>query len=173
VQNVAARTSRGERFRAFRFYAALGIVILVLHTIDAVIVDMPLVLPEPDHELALALRQKQLDLWSEMNKLLIAVATVTIGAIGGMMVNRDKARPLSPPQLRRAAASWLFCAMSLYFGYLSYQQATRMLTHGVFDPFTPRLWWPARGQFWTFLVSIIIFGDFVYSSIRGKTAAHS
>jgi hypothetical protein len=173
VQATEPSTSTGSRFGAFRFYAALAIVVLVLHTIDAVIVDMPLVLPEPDHELALALRQKQLDLWSEMNKLLIAVATVTIGAIGGVMVNRDKAHPLSRPQLRRAAASWLFCALSLYFGYLSYQQATRMLTHGIFDPFTARLWWPARGQFWTFLISLIIFGDFVYSSIRGKPAAHS
>jgi hypothetical protein len=173
VQTTEATPSTGSRFGALRFYAALAIVVLVLHTIDSVIVNMPVVLPEPDRELALTLRQKQLDLWSEMNKLLIAVATVTIGAIGGMMVNRDKARPLSPPQLRRATASWLFCALSLYFGYLSYQQATRMLTHGVFDPFTPRLWWPARGQFWTFLISIIIFGDFVYSSIRGKAAPQS
>lgn len=173
LQKVEASTSKGTRFGALRFYAALAIVIFVLHTIDAVIVSMPVVLPEPDHDLSLALRQKQLDLWSEMNKLLIAVATLTIGAIGGMMVNRDKARPLDPPQLRRAAASWLFCALSLYFGYLSYQQATRMLNHGVFDPFTARLWWPARGQFWTFLISIIILGDFVYSSIRGKAAAHS
>lgn len=173
MHSAEARATTRSRFGALRFYVALAIAILVLHTIDSVIVNMPVVLPEPDRELSLALRQKQLDLWSEMNKLLIAVATLTIGAIGGMMVNRDKARPLSPPQLRRAVASWLFCALSLYFGYLSYQQGTRMLSHGVFDPFTPRLWWPARGQFWTFLISIIIFGDFVYSSIRGKAAAHS
>jgi hypothetical protein len=158
----------GVRFGSLRFYLALTVVIIGLHTVDAVIVNLPLVVSQPDNELAAAFRQKQLDVWSEMNKLLIAFATVTIGAIGGFMLNRDKAHPLSLPQLRRAATSWFFCALSLYFGYLSYQQATQMLKHGVFDPFTARLWWPARGQFWAYLVSIILFGDFIYTSIRDK-----
>jgi hypothetical protein len=81
-----------------------------------------------------------------MNKLLIGFATVTIGAVGGFMLNRDKTAPLSPPQMRRAAASWLFCAVSVYFGYLSYQQASWMLSYGVFDPLIARLWWPALGR---------------------------
>ena len=153
---------------SLRFYLALALVIFLLHTIDSVLVNLPLIVSEPEKEVAAAFKQKQLDLWSEMNKLLIAFATVTIGAIGGFMLNRDKAHPLTPPQLRRAATSWGFCALSLYFGYLSYQQATQMLKHGVFDPFTARLWWPARGQFWAFLVSIILFGDFIYTSIRDK-----
>jgi hypothetical protein len=171
---VPAPTSRkprpflGIRFGSLRFYVALTLVIIGLHTIDAVIVDLPMVEAQPEKELAAAYKAKQLDLWSEMNKLLIAFATVTIGAIGGFILNRDKASPLSLRQLRRAAASWLFCALSLYFGYLSYQQGTQMLKHGVFDPFTARLWWPVRGQFWTFLISIILFGDFIYTSIRDK-----
>ncbi|HEV3331352.1 MAG TPA: hypothetical protein VG096_10245 [Bryobacteraceae bacterium] len=156
------------RFGSLRFYLALAVIIIGLHTVDAVVVSIPTVVTEPDQELATEFKKKQLDLWSEMNKLLIAFATVTIGAIGGFMVNRDKTHPLSPPHLRRAAMSWFFCALSLYFGYLSYQQATQMLKHGVFDPFTARLWWPARGQFWSFLVSIILFGDFIYTSIRDK-----
>ena len=165
---IKSRTFAAVRFGSLRFYLVLTIVILGLHTVDAVLVNLPLVISEPETQVAAAFKLKQLDVWSEMNKLLIAFATVTIGAIGGFMLNRDKAHPLTLPQLRRAATSWFFCALSLYFGYLSYQQATQMLKHGVFDPLTARLWWPSRGQFWAFLISIILFGDFVYTSIRDK-----
>jgi hypothetical protein len=163
---MRARSFLGIRFGSLRFYIVVTLVIVGLHTIDAVIVDLPTLETQPDQELVTAYKEKQLDLWSEMNKLLIAFATVTIGAIGGFILNRDKASPLSLPQLRRAGASWLFCALSLYFGYLSYQQGAQMLKHGVFDPFSARLWWPARGQFWAFLISIILFCDFIYTSIR-------
>ena len=157
-----------SRSGSLRFYAALAIAIFLLHSIDAVLVNMPVQEAQAEKEVAAAFQVKQLELWSEMNKLLIAFATVTIGAIGGFMLNRDKTRPLSRPDLRRAATSWAFCAVSLYFGYLSYQQATQMLKHGVFDPLTGRLWWPARAQFWSYLVSIILFADFIYTSIRDK-----
>ena len=156
------------RFGSFRFYFALAVAIICLQMVDKVIVELPVVIPQPDKELSIAFQQKQLDVWSEMNKLLIAFATVTIGAIGGFILNRDNSHRLSLPQLRRAATSWFFCATSLYFGYLSYQQATQLLKHGVFDPLNARLWLPARGQFWAFLISLLLFGDFIYTSVRDK-----
>jgi hypothetical protein len=159
-------------FGSLRFYVVLAIVVLALHFFDSIILYMPVALPVPEHELALEFKKKQLDMWAEMNKLLIAFATVTIGAVGGMLLNRDKSIPVSTSQRRRAAASWLFCALSLYFGYLSYQQASWMLNSGVFDPLTPRLWWPARAQFWSFLISVILFADFAYGSVRDKRADH-
>jgi hypothetical protein len=159
---------RGVPFGSFRFYVILAVVIVFLHGVDAVLLNMPTLITQGDKEVTNVFQEKQLDLWSEMNKLLIAFATVTIGAIGGFMLNRDKSHPLAPPDLRRAATSWLFCALSLYFGYLSYQQAAQMLKHGVFDSLSPRIWWPARAQFWSYLISIVIFGDFIYSSIRDK-----
>lgn len=158
----------GVRFGSLRFYIALAVVTVGLHTVDTVILSVPVVITQPEKEIVAAFKQKQLDLWTEMNKLLIAFATVTIGAISGFLLNRDKTHPLSIPQLRRAATSWFFCALSLYFGYLSYQLATQMLKHGVFDPFTARLWWSSRFQFWAFLISIVLFGDFIYTSIRDK-----
>jgi hypothetical protein len=145
----------------------LALVIVGLHGVDAVLLDVPVLEPE-DKATTTLFKEKQLDVWSEMNKLLIAFATVTIGAIGGFLLHRDKAEPLTIPQLRRAATSWFFSALSLYFGYLSYQEATKMLRHGVFDPLTPLLWLPARAQFWCFLISIVLFGDFIYTSIRDK-----
>jgi len=165
--HLQARWLRAVSFGSFRFYFVLALAIFFLHSIDAVMVGLP-VRESQSAELVNGFKQKQVELWSEMNKLLIAFATVSIGAIGGFIVNRDKNHPLKPPQLRRAAVSWFFCALSLYFGYLSYQQGTLLLKHGVFDAFTPRLWWPARGQFWCYLISIILFGDFIYSSIGDK-----
>lgn len=159
------------RFGSFRFYVVLAAVILSLHLLDSVFLRIPVVETQPGKELAQEFKTKQLDMWTEMNKLLIAFATITIGAVGGFMLNRDKTAPLSSRQMRRAAASWFFCALSLYFGYLSYQQATWMLSYGIFDPLGARLWWPARAQFWTYLVSVILFADFIYGSIRDKPAA--
>ena len=159
------------RFGSFRFYLVLAAVIIGLHLLDSVLLQIPVVEAQPDKQIVLEFKTKQLDMWAEMNKLLIAFATVTIGAVGGFMLNRDKTAPLSPQGMRRAAASWLFCALSLYFGYLSYQQATWMLSYGIFDPLGARLWWPARAQFWSYLVSVILFADFIYGSLRDKATA--
>ena len=175
ARGPSASAGRGHRsflhvrFGSFRFYVVLALVIISLHWLDSVFVRIPFVLPQPEKEVAREFKTKGLEMWAEMNKLLIGFATVTIGAVGGFMLNRDKTAPLSPPQMRRAAASWLFCAMSIYFGYLSYQQASWMLSYGVFDPLIARLWWPARAQFWSYLVSVTLFADFVYGSIRDKS----
>ena len=158
------------RFGSFRFYLILAIVIIGLHLLDSVFLRIPVVETQPEKEVALQFKTKQLDMWAEMNKLLISFATITIGAVGGFMLHRDKTAPLSSAQMRRAAASWMFCALSLYFGYLSYQQASWMLSYGIFDPVGARLWWPARAQFWSYLISVTLFADFIYRSIRDKPA---
>ena len=103
------------RLGSVRFYVVLAVVILGLHTVDAVIVGLPTVEVEPDPELANAFKQKQLEVWAEMNKLLIAFATVTIGAIGGFMLNRDRSHPLTAPQRRRAAVA----GFSAHFPFIS------------------------------------------------------
>jgi len=129
---------------------------------------MPFSEAMPDKELAFEFQKRQLDIWAEMNKLLITLATLTAGAVGGFILNRDKQVPLSPAQIRRAGASWIFCAFSLYFGYLAYHEATWMLSLGTFNSYNPRLWWPTQAEFWCFLISVIIFADFIYNSIRHK-----
>ena len=113
-------------------------------------------------------RKKQIDIWAEMNKLLIALATVTIGAIGGFLLKGDQAAPLPARQARRAAAGWIFCALSLYFGYLSYHEATLMLSFGTFNSNSARLWWPTRAQFWTFIFSVVLFADLVYGATHTR-----
>ena len=156
------------RFGSLRFYLILIIVAALLLTVESILGSMPFAAPLPDQQTILELQKKQIDTWSEMNKLLVALATATIGAVGGFLVHRDKDARLTPRQRRRAALSWFWCAASLYFGYLSYQQIAWMLGIGFFDAHNPRLWWPARAQFWTFLAAVVLFADFVYSSVRDK-----
>ena len=167
ASGAKARRGLRLRFGSFRFYIVLTLVVIVLHEVDSVLYHMQLVEPQ-DPQLVAEFQKKQLDIWAEMNKLLIALATVTIGALGGFMLNREGHKRLQPRSLHRAAASWLFCALSLYLGYLSYQQATLMLSQGVFNPISPRVYWPARAQFWTYLISIVLFADFIYGSIRDQ-----
>jgi hypothetical protein len=108
-----------------------------------------------------------------MNKLLNALATLAIGAIGGFLMKHEPGWHIPPQQARRAAAGWLFCALSLYFGYLSYQQAASMLSVGAFDSNSPRIWWPTQAQFWAFIVSVILFADLVYGSNRARRESES
>jgi hypothetical protein len=153
-------------FGSLRFYAVLLLSAILLHYIGAVIGSISDV--EPNGPLSDEFKKKQLDIWAEMNKLLITLATVVIGGIAGFVVKRENPSMIEPRQMRRAAAGWIFCALSLYFGYLSYHEASIMLSYGVFDAKSPRLWWPARAQFWTFLTSVILFADLVYGSARTR-----
>jgi hypothetical protein len=155
-------------FGSFRFYVALILVAVALHFIGTIVSYIPIIEADPPQELATEYRKKQIDIWAEMNKLLIALATVSIGAIGGFLLKGDAAAPLPPRQARRAAAGWIFCALSLYFGYLSYHEATLMLSLGTFNSNSPRLWWPTRAQFWTFILSVILFADLVYGATHTR-----
>ena len=155
-------------FGSLRFYLILVIVAIGLHAVDWLIGQIPFAEARPDKEVSLEFQKRQLDFWSEMNKLLITLATVTIGAVGGFMLQHTKTSGLPQPVMRRAAASWIFCALSIYFGYLSYHEASWMLSLGTFSANNPLIWWPSRAQFWTFLISVILFADFVYGSVRHK-----
>ena len=153
-------------FGSLRFYVVLVAAAIVLSFIGNVIGSISDV--QPASNLADDYRKKQLDIWAEMNKLLITLSTVVIGGIGGFVLKHDPAGASDARQMRRAAAGWIFCALSLYFGYLSYREASVMLSYGVFDAKSPRLWWPTRAQFWTFLVAVLLFADLAYGSVRAR-----
>ncbi len=152
-------------FGSLRFYAAVVLAVVVLHYISEVVNSIQDVQPI-SVALADEYRKKQLDIWAEMNKLLIALATLVMGGIGGFILKSDHPSTPEPRQMRRAAAGWIFCALSLYFGYLSYHEASIMLSNGVFDAKSARLFLPTRAQFWTFLISVLLFADLAYGSTR-------
>ena len=162
------RRSTQMSFGSLRFYLVLLVVAVGLHFINSVFDYLRWNQPVPSPDLVIDFHKRQVDVWTEMNKLLITLATVTIGAIGGFLLNTDKSVPVSRDRMRRAAAAWLFSALSLYFGYLSYNEGANMLSMGTFDTYDARLWWPMRLQFWSFLVSVLLFADFVYGTIRDK-----
>jgi hypothetical protein len=153
-----------------RFYFVLPVLVALLIGIEALLSSFKFAEGLTDN--AAEYQRKQVDSFMEVNKLLITLATVSIGGITGFVLQRDKALKLSQPQLRRVIASWALCAASLYFGYLSYQQVTWELYWGFFDPYNSHLWWPARAQFWTFLSSVVVFADFIYGSLQVRQTAH-
>jgi hypothetical protein len=153
-----------------RFYVVLPLLIFSLILLEALLSSFKFAAAITEN--SAEYQKKQVDSFMEVNKLLITLATLSIGGITGFVLHRDKSLKLNESQLRRVIASWALCAASLYFGYLSYQQVTWELYWGFFDPYNSRLWWPARAQFWTFLSSVVVFADFIYGSLQVRQAAH-
>ena len=162
--DVVRRRGRSRLSGAARFYLAFATVVLMLVAFEAFLTSLPFADAIPDY--AAELQQRQLDSYFEMIQLLITLATLAIGGITGYVINRDNTTGLSSPQVRRVVVSWGLCAASLYFGYLAYQQAVWMLNNGFFNPANPRIWIPTRAQFWSFLASVVVFADFVYTSLQ-------
>lgn len=157
-----------------RFYVLFSITVFLLVVFEAFLTSLPFADAIPDY--AQELQQRQLDSYFEMIRLLITLATFAMGGITGYVLNRERAAGLTRRQLRRVIASWTLCAASLYFGYLAYQQVVWMLNNGFFNPSNPRVWVPTRAQFWSFLACVVVFVDFVYSSLQsaeGRTGKRS
>src|SRR5258708_17313737 len=100
-------------FGSFRFYIALILVAVALHFIGTIVSYIPIVEADPPQELATEYRKKQIDIWAEMNKLLIALATVSIGAIGGFLPKGAAEAPPPARPARRASSRGRFRALSL------------------------------------------------------------
>jgi hypothetical protein len=164
VEVVRPRRARSRLPGSVRFYLAFTVVVLLLVGFEGFLTSLPFADAIPDY--AEQLQQRQLDSYFEMIQLLITLATLVIGGVTGYVINRDNTIGLSAPQVRRVVASWALCAASLYFGYLAYQQAVWMLNNGFFNPNNARIWIPTRAQFWSFLASVVVFADFVYSSLQ-------
>jgi hypothetical protein len=146
-----------------RFYVVFTVTALVLVAFEALLDRLPFADALPDY--AAALQQRQIDSYFQMIQLLITLATLAMGGITGYVLNRKETITLSRAQLRRVLASWTLCAISLYFGYLAYQQVVWMLNNGFFNPSNPRVWVPTRAQFWSFLACVVVFADFVYAGL--------
>jgi hypothetical protein len=147
-----------------RFYVLLPLLVVALTGFEVLLSYAPFASAVTEN--SAEFQKKQVDSFMEMNKLLIEIATLSIGGITAFVLHRDKDVKLNGAQLRRVIASWTLCAASLYFGYLSYQQATLELSYGFFDYSNPLLRWPARAQFWTFLSSVAVFADFIYGTLE-------
>jgi len=104
-------------------------------------------------------QQKQVDIFVQMTSLLSGFATLALGGIGALIWERKKAGKSATPQLLMAATG---SALSLYFGYLSYQYLLWMLDHKFFDLSNQVVAVTGLVQFCAFFASIIALADFVF-----------
>jgi hypothetical protein len=160
LEGIIKRLSRSK---VLAFYLLLALVVASVILTEAVIARLPFASPEVTN--LTDVEKKELDIFTEMNKLLTTLATLTIGATSAFMINRDSRAELRPGTLGRAITGWVFTGASLYFGHLSYQRVLWMLNGHFFDLFLGTVWWPSRAQFWSFLVGVVVLLDFVRSSI--------
>lgn len=154
---MARTSSRG-------LYVLIAIAVLLLMSIEEFIGSRA-VLGEERIEKLSELDTKQLDAFNDNSKLLTTLATALIGAVTGFLLQREKSKPLTSGDRRRAVGAWILAAMSLYFGHLTGRQVTWMLRSQFFNLFHDTVWWPARLQFWTFFIAAILLADFVYRSL--------
>lgn len=119
------------------------------------------------------LQEKQLDLFLEMNHLLVTLATLALGGIGAFVFNRYKTGSVPAGQRGRAIASWIFAALSLLSGYVSDERVIWMLSNKFFDLSNPQIVWASRGQFWFFVLSLFCLGLFFYFGVHENVAAES
>src|SRR5690349_12462021 len=128
----------------------LGLIIAGLNYFQTYYVNQSTFSSEKISDLA-KLQEKQLDLFLEMNHLLVTLATLALGGIGAFVFNRYKTGVVPSGQTARAIASWIFSALSLFSGYTSDERVVWMLSNKFFDLSNPQIVWASRGQFWFFV----------------------
>lgn len=163
TEKVVVHRKRG-RWR--HLYAQLLGVATLLLLLQFLLAQHPIV--EPQVTQLTDLQKRRLDIYLDLIKLLIAGGGVTLGAITGFVLNRDKSIVFTPAQLRKIVASWVLGGISLYCGYWSIDRIDWMLSNNFFDLYQVQVWLPGRAQFLTLLAAIAVFADFIYTSLNGK-----
>ena len=115
------------------------------------------------------LQEKELDTFLEMNRLLTTLATGVLGGTIAIVSTRYGSSDVPLLQMWRIVASWVFCGLSLYCGYVSYGGIVWMLHNSAFDLTLPKVVLPQLFQFWSFVVAIFFFADFVYRGLGKRT----
>jgi hypothetical protein len=73
---------------------------------------------------------------------------------------------------RWSGAKWLalgsaMCvALSLFFGYVVYLGIIAMLQNAIFDLDIPVILWARQAHFYTFLLAVVLFGDFAFQTLH-------
>jgi len=103
---------------------------------------------------------KAVDAYEGINNLLITLGTGLLGAMGFLLVNKPK-RSYRLGDMWPAVLSALFVGLSLYFGYISYQNVEFVLLNSVGTLDTAMVQWPKTAHFYTLLAGVFFFADFV------------
>ena len=112
------------------------------------------------------LQEKSIEIIIEMNKLLISLSLLVIGGIGGFLLQKYQTLKIeSLIQIVIVVLSMMFAVSSIYFGYVLYAKLVEMLSNSMFDISTNLIEEPQKFQFFSFLLSVILFGLFVFNQI--------
>ena len=98
----------------------LVLLFIVLVVLDIIIASVPIV--ESRVENLTALQEKELETYLAARQLLTTLGTLSIGAMGGFIVNRYKNAPLPNSQIQRAVISWTCSGASIYLGQVSHDK---------------------------------------------------
>ena len=103
---------------------------------------------------------KAIDAYENLNNLLITLGTGILGAMGFLLTSRPKEH-YRPRDLWPAGISAVFVGVSLYFGYLSYQNVQFVLMNSIGTLDTQIVEWPKALHFYSLLAGVFFFADFV------------
>jgi len=106
---------------------------------------------------------KAIDIYTTAASLLTTLATALLGALGYLLMNERQAKPglqRSVPVM--AVISAAFAVVSIYFGYRCDSNALWYVSEGAFTPNAPPLVWPKIAQFFSLLLAVFFFADFVF-----------
>lgn len=111
------------------------------------------------------LQEKNVDVFLEMNRTLITLATLTIGAVSFFISVRYGNTRLPLGQICRAIGCWGFAGGSISLGYLSLNAMSQSLSLSVLDIGIPIVLRNQQFQFYSFGLSVVLLLDFVSVSL--------
>lgn len=112
-----------------------------------------------------SLPSKEIDIYLQMNSLLIGLCTGLLGATGFVLTSGRKSSHWSGAKWF-AVGSAVCVALSIICGYTAYLAIIAMLSEGVWDPYAPQLAWGRDAQFFAFLLAVLLFGDFAFQTFH-------
>jgi hypothetical protein len=145
--------------KRFSFYFSIVLIALVVWRIEHYMQsELPIFSVAP-------IQEKAVDAFLEMNRLLTTLATTLLGAMGLLLVGGFRGKSCTR-ELWAAIVGAVSAGISIYYGYAAYLFVIYMLQAGSFDPYNPPLLRDQYAHFYTFLVAVVFFADFVYQNMR-------
>ncbi|MGB9459179.1 MAG: hypothetical protein ABSB23_07085 [Bryobacteraceae bacterium] len=142
------------------FYIVSILLIVAMWKVTTYVNTRPYpVAPDSEPEL-----DKAVDAYEGINNLLITLGTGLLGAMGFLLTTK----PRQHYRLREmwpAVLSAVCVGLSLYFGYVSYQNVEFVLLNSVGTLDIDLVQWPKAAHFYTLLAGVFFFADFVMQDL--------
>jgi len=142
------------------FYIVSILLIVAMWKVTTYVNTRPYpVAPDSEPEL-----DKAVDAYEGINNLLITLGTGLLGAMGFLLTTK----PRQHYRLREmwpAVLSAVCVGLSLYFGYVYYQNVEFVLLNSVGTLDIDLVQWPKAAHFYTLLAGVFFFADFVMQDL--------